>query len=120
MHTRVKVDEDLPREIAYMIRSAGHDACTVVEQKMTGSTDVHLMRVVRKERRCLITADKGFADPRKHPPGTHSGIVLFRLPRESRKGYVRLAKLLLASATLEELSGSITVVTPTGVRTHRG
>jgi predicted nuclease of predicted toxin-antitoxin system len=120
MSVRVKIDEDLPKEIAEVLRYAGHDALTVVEQQMTGTTDIDLMRAVMNEQRCLVKADKGFADARKHPPDSHFGIILLRLPRESRAGYLRLVQSLLVSRPLESLSGSITVVTPDGIRVHRG
>ena len=116
----IKVDEDLPVEVADLLRKAGHDAHSVAEQGLSGSPDKELWRVARRERRCLFTADKGFANARVFPPGQHAGIVLLRLPRESRAGYVRLTELLLSGLDLESAVGAITVVTPEAVRIHRG
>ena len=59
-----KVDEDLPGDVATLLREAGHDATTVVEQDLTGASDDALWRSVDQEKRCLITADKGFANVR--------------------------------------------------------
>lgn len=39
---RFKIDEDLPAEIAQMLRAAGHDAATVAEQRMVGTPDDRL------------------------------------------------------------------------------
>ena len=92
MPVSIKVDEDLPAEVANLLRDTGHDAVTVLEQEMTGTPDSDLWQAIQKENRCLFTADKGFADARNHPPGTHAGIVLLRLPRESRAGYINLSR----------------------------
>lgn len=117
---RIKVDEDLPSEIRDLLVAAGHDAATVVDQKLTGTPDERLWPLVQQERRCFFTADKGFADTRKYPPGSHAGVVLFRLPRESRAGYVRLAELLLKEQNLDDIGGFVVVVAPDAIRIRRG
>ena len=120
MPMRIKVDEDLPAEVADLLQDAGHDARSVVGQGMTGMPDEGLWRVVQGEGMCLFTADKGFANAQVFPPGTHGGIVLLRLPRESRAGYVRLTESLLASVNVESAIGAIMAVTPDAIRIHRG
>jgi hypothetical protein len=67
----------------------------------------------------LLTADKRFANARVYPPGSHAGVVLFRLPRESRAGYIRLAEFLLAHVDLIDIIGAIVVVAPDLIRIHR-
>ena len=62
MTIRFKVDEDLPCEIAQRLRSAGYDALTVLEEKLRGASDSKVWEHCRDEKRCLFTADKGFAD----------------------------------------------------------
>jgi len=116
---RVKVDEDLPVEVAQRLASAGHDAQTVAQQRLTGTADGKLWSLVQQEGRCLCTADKGFANAQLFPPGTHAGVVLFRLARESRAGYERLAELLLATFDLDSIAGAIVVVAPDAVRVYR-
>lgn len=119
MATRIKVDEDLPQAVAERLRAAGHDAFTVAEEDLSGASDDRVWEAAHSERRCLFTADKGFADARKYPPGTHDGIVLFRLPRESRLGYIRLLESLLAERELESLAGAIVTVSPDAIRVRR-
>jgi hypothetical protein len=70
---RIKVDEDLPRQIADLLIASGHDAATVVQQGWQGVSAEVLWPRVQNEGRWLITADKGFADLRLHRPGTHAG-----------------------------------------------
>jgi predicted nuclease of predicted toxin-antitoxin system len=119
MGIRIKVDEDLPKAIAVLLRQAGHDALTVPQQGLTGTQDVKLWPIVQAERRMLMTADVPFADIRRHPPGTHRGVVLLRPESESRSSYLRLCELLLKSKPLEELIGTVTVVTETKIRVRR-
>jgi hypothetical protein len=67
----------------------------------------------------LFTADEGFANARRYPPGSHAGVVLFRLRRESRAGYIRLAEFLLSELKLDEIIGAIVVVSPDAIRVLR-
>jgi len=115
----VKIDEDLPASIAQMFRDAGHDAMTVGEQGFSGYPDDRVWQEIQREQRVLLTADLAIADPRVHLPGTHAGIVLFRLDAESREGYRALARLLLSWPNIENLHGAITVVTPSRIRSRR-
>ena len=113
------VDEDLPADIAQVLRDAGHDVLTVGEQDLTGIADPALWAIVQDEGRCLVTADKGFANARVHPPGTHHGVVLLRLRRESRRAYIELARQLIERDALGLPEGAIIVVSPDSVRTYR-
>lgn len=119
MGIRIKVDEDLPAEMPRLLSSAGHDAVSLIELGLSGAKDAQLWPVIQHEKRCLFTADKGFADVRVHPPGTHHGIVLFRLERESRAGYLRLAEFLLERFDFKDADGAIVVVSSNAIRVHR-
>jgi predicted nuclease of predicted toxin-antitoxin system len=114
-----KVDEDLPHEVAQMFRARGFDARTVVEQGLGGYRDSDLWPILQDEGRCLVTADKGFANQHMHPVGSHAGIVLFRLPRESRNVYVQLSEMFLDSGKVEMAAGAIVVVSPGVIRFHK-
>jgi len=113
-----KVDEDLPTEIASMLRSGGHDAVTVLDEGLGGAPDARVWNAVQEEHRCLLTADKGFANATKFPPGTHEGIVLLRLPLETRAGYVRLVERFLSEFSEVTLRGAIVSVSPEAIRVH--
>ncbi len=76
---------------------------------------------MRAEVRILLTADKGLADFRRLKSAKATvGVVLFRLERESLKGYRSLARKLLASVNLRDLVGAVAVVTEKGIRVRRG
>ena len=117
---QVKVDEDLPKAVADVLRAAGHDVASVPEQGWTGWADDRIWAAIKSEERMLVTADKGFADLRRLKSATAKvGVVLFRLERESWKGYRALARSLVACMDLEDLMGAVTVVTERGIRVRR-
>jgi len=119
MSPQIKVDEDLPENIAHIFSEAGYIADTVRQQGWGGSEDEDLWQRVQAERRWLVTADKGFGDIRTYVPGTYVGIVLLRAMIESRRRYIELAQALVRSVRLEEVSGCLVVVTPRGIRIRR-
>jgi predicted nuclease of predicted toxin-antitoxin system len=116
---RVKIDEDLPRQVADLFAGQGYDAATVMEQGWLGVSDEDLWPRVQDEGRWLITADKGFADLRAHPVGSHAGVILLRAPEESRRAYLELAAIAVDRLALDDLAGAVVVVTYRGVRTRR-
>ena len=115
----VKVDEDLPRSVAQLLREHGYDALTVVDQQMSGWKDQDIWRAVQREKRFLVTADKGFADIRKNPPGQHSGIMLLRPDEDGIRPLLDLLRKTLRTASLETLAGAVVVASSRGVRVRR-
>jgi predicted nuclease of predicted toxin-antitoxin system len=116
---RIKVDEDLPSQIAEIFAGYGHYASTVVEQGWTGLDDSELWMRVQRERRWMVTADKVFGNLRVYPPGKHAGVVLLRVDRESRRAYVALAQNAVQRLDLDSLAGSMIVVAPRGIRIRK-
>lgn len=86
---------------------------------MSGWKDPELWRAVQEEARFLITADKGFADVRNYPPGTHAGVMLLRPDQDGIRPVLKLLEAVLAQYDLNSLDGTITVVTPRGIRVRR-
>jgi predicted nuclease of predicted toxin-antitoxin system len=118
---RFKIDEDLPGSVATFLRKAGYeDVMTVMEQGMGGWKDPVLWRVIQNEDRFLITADKGFADLRSYPSGSHSGVLLLRPDADGIGPVLELLEQVLASTDLRSLQGSLAVANPQGLRIRRG
>lgn len=107
---RVKLDENLPSSVADVFREHGIDAVTVHEEGLAGRDDSIVFAAATSEDRMLFTLDRGFGDIRVHPPGTHPGIVVFRLRDDSTPAVVTAVRRLLAQHDLAEFTGSITVV----------
>jgi predicted nuclease of predicted toxin-antitoxin system len=81
---KFKIDENLPEEVAGLLRSAGYDVSTVLEQSMGGEPDPDVASVCRREQSALITLDLGFADIRTYPPEKYHGMIVLRLKRQDK------------------------------------
>jgi predicted nuclease of predicted toxin-antitoxin system len=114
-----KVDEDLPKQVVTVLRENGHQADSVIEQGLSGWKDDKLWDKIQTEKRFLITADKGFADIRIYPPGTHAGIMLLRPDQDGIRPTLDLLKIVLKNYNLDVLAGKTTVITPRGIRVRR-
>ena len=94
-----KIDENLPADAASALTGAGHDAVSIHDQKMTGSTDTQIASVCKHERRILLTLDLDFADIRTFPPADHPGMIVMRL-RNQDKPTVLTTKPPVATASI--------------------
>ena len=113
---KFKLDENLPIEIIYDLRVAGHDAETVPQQGLTGAQDAALIEKAKSEDRILLTMDKGIANVRAYPPQEFVGIILFR-PRVSGRGSVlAFAREHLPAILQADLAGHLLVVSDRGIR----
>lgn len=116
---KIKLDENLSRHLKAPLAQAGHDTATVFEEGLAGKSDRQVGAVSRNEGRMVFTLDLEFADLRKFPPGSHSGVVLFG-PRSMGPLAVNDFVLRFATDTnLEELVGCTVVVEPSRVRVRR-
>ena len=116
---KIKVDEDLPKSATIFLQGKGYDAISAKEHGMNGWKDPDLWKVVQKENRLLITADKGFADIRVYPPKTHHGVLLLRPDNDGIKPILELLQKTIESCNLNELEGKLTVVTTRGIRIRK-
>jgi Domain of unknown function (DUF5615) len=113
---RFKLDENLPLELLDDVRAAGHEADGLPDEGLIGAPDDVVLDLVRRERRVLLTLDKGIADVRAHPPEAHAGIVLFRPPAVGRGATLLFVRRHLAYLFQHELSGRLLVITDRGIR----
>ena len=120
MPIKIKVDEDLPRLAVHVLREHGYDAANVIEQGMGGWKDPKLWEAIQVEERFLVTADKGFANIQKYPPGKHVGVLLLRPDQDGIRPVMDLLNQVLNSYQLHDLAGTITVATQRGIRVRKG
>ena len=59
---RVKVDENLPQEVAQPRCENGHDAVSVFDQTLSGEDDPTVFEVCQDEGRVLVSLDLDFAN----------------------------------------------------------
>ena len=116
----IKVDEDLPQAVAQILRRHGYDCSTVSEQRMRGWQDPALWKAVQAHGQFLITADKGFGDVRRYPPGSHGGVLLLRPTEDGIRPLLALVEQVLTNVpNLADLEGMLTVASPQGLRIRR-
>ena len=111
-----KVDENLPAEVADLLRDAGHDATTVLDQHLGGGDDDPLADLCRREGRALVTLDLDFADIRRYPPERYAGLIVLRPTGQDVPTVLRLVRALLPSLPLHPLAGRLWVVSEAGIR----
>lgn len=113
---KFKTDENLPTEVAELLRQHGYDAMTVIEQQMSGEMDPVIARVCQAERRVLITLDLDFADIRSYPPEDHAGIIVLRPRSRTIPAIERLAQKLIRVLEDASVVGQLWIVDESHVR----
>lgn len=104
---RFKTDENLPIQIAELLRQNGHDAMTVHEQKMGGQPDPQVISVCQSEQRTLVTLDLDFSDLRRYSPPDYQGIIVLRPENQDVKSLVRLMNRVLQFLNSESPIGHL-------------
>lgn len=117
---KIKVDENLPTEVAELLRQAGHDAMTVKEQALTGMLDEPLSAVCTKEDRALVTLDVGFANTLKYPPSKYAGLIVLRLERQDKSHVLDVLRNVIPLLDQEPVSGRLWIVDERRVRIREG
>ena len=107
---KFKVDENLPVEIAQLIREAGHDVYTVHDQGLAGVSDQTLARVCQEEGRTLVTLDIHFADIRSYPPGDYPGLIVLRLARQDKLHVLEVMSRALKLFVPEDIHARLWII----------
>jgi predicted nuclease of predicted toxin-antitoxin system len=116
---KFKLDENLSRAAGYLIRAAGHDVVTAVEQGLRGAADERIFEVCKGERRTLITLDRDFGQVLRYPPAAGAGIVVLELgPRATHAGLLDRVRELLTFLRTQSPDGSLWIVEPGRIRIH--
>jgi predicted nuclease of predicted toxin-antitoxin system len=116
---RVKLDENLGRSHADLLRRAGYEADRLTDQGLSGAPDAAVWAHVCAEGRFLVTLDLDFSDVRRFPPGTHPGVLLLRPRSGGRQAVLDILARVLRERPLEGLRGCLAVAGPTHTRIRR-
>lgn len=113
---RFKPDENLPVEVAELLREAGHDVVTILEQDLGGERDPDVAAVCRHEGRALVTFDTGFTDIRSYPPVEYACVLVFRFRQQDKLHVLGVLRRLLPLLDQETLDGRLWIVEEERVR----
>jgi predicted nuclease of predicted toxin-antitoxin system len=113
---RFKLDENMATEVAEFLRSLGHDASTVGEQRLCGAGDAAIAEAIREEGRVLATLDLDFADIRRYPPRDYPGLIVFRIARQDPDWLIAVWRRLLERLPEPGIARELWIVEDLGIR----
>jgi len=111
-----KIDENLPDELASLLRSEGWGTSTVEEQQLSGTLDPQLARICRAEERVLVTYDRGFSNIKRYELQGSPGIIVFRLRRQDTPYLLGVAARLVIALREREPRNELWIVRDTRIR----
>lgn len=113
---KIKLDENLPDDLAAPLRLQGHDVHTVFEEGLGGSADPDIQAASAAEGRFLITQDVKFADRRKWRIAPASGIMLVRVVNDQSEHLIRTVLGAFQREDVDARPGKHVTVTENKVR----
>jgi predicted nuclease of predicted toxin-antitoxin system len=117
---KIKLDENLPDDLASLLRAADYDVSTLPKEKLAGYDDPPVLEAASAEDRGLMSFDLGFADIRRYQPGAHAGIVVFRLKDQRWKTLEKPVRRLVSTGALKELRQGLAIVDEGRICFRRG
>ena len=111
---RFLVDENLPVDVSELLRLNDHDVLYLPHTVHRGASDEEVWRLAAREERIILTRDLDFPIPESPRP---PGLILVRVPDTfTRKQIAGVMSEFISSAAFEQVTGTITVVSPGRVR----
>lgn len=117
---KIKIDENLGRSVKELLVNAGFDVLSVPDQNISGISDEKLFRLIKEEKRCLITLDKDFSDIVRFNPAGSAGLVVLRI--SGRITFDSLSKTIanfIEYCKQELPTDNIWIVEPDKIRIHQ-
>lgn len=116
---KFKLDENFGTRTLGLFEERSHDAETVVQEDLGGSSDQIIYEICKREHRCLVTLDLDFADVTRFPPHQCAGIAVIRLPKNPTLNLLsQLVTNLLNTLSSEPIEGRLWIVEANRIRIH--
>lgn len=101
------VDENIPHMTIQALREQGHEVLDIRGTSNQGMADEDLWEMAQRERRLLITTDKGFT---QHRHSAHHGILIIRLRQPNRSRIHERVMRAITQFPGEEWPGLVVVM----------
>jgi predicted nuclease of predicted toxin-antitoxin system len=116
---KIKLDENIGRRAAELLKVAGHDVLSVKDQNLRGARDETVFNICAGEDRVLITLDHDFGQVLRFPPGQSAGLVILEPgARVTPQSLLDRLGDFLALAEVQSPRGAFWIVEPGRVRVH--
>lgn len=112
----IKLDQNFSQHLREVLAALKHDVDTVFDEGLSGADDVDVLKAASSQDRILFTLDTGFLNFKSYPRGSHTGIVVFRPPRQGALTLMKFVKAFLRSADLRKHYRHTTIVERTRIR----
>jgi len=116
---KIKLDQNLSQYLREDLTALKHDVDTVLDQGLSGAADPEVLKAATSHDRILFTLDNDFLDLKKYPLESHSGVVVFRPPRQGALAVGEFVKAFVRSTDLKKYYRRSTVVERTRARVIR-
>jgi predicted nuclease of predicted toxin-antitoxin system len=113
---KFKVDENLPEELTQLLRGAGWDSVSLVDQDLGGVADPRVAEVCSSESRIVVTFDRGFSNIKLYSSAGLPGIIVFRLNRQDKPYVLNVGGRLVQQLKQRELRGELWIVHDSRIR----
>jgi predicted nuclease of predicted toxin-antitoxin system len=113
---KFKIDENLPVEIAELLRAVDCDALTVIEQDLTGENDTLISETCLREGRVLVTLDLDFADVRAYPPQQFPGFMVLRVRQQDKRHLIAVFQRVIPLIEQEPVEHHLWIIEESRVR----
>ena len=107
---KIFADENIPLMTVEALRALGHDVLDIRGTVDEGMPDDNIWEKAQREKRMLITTDKGFADCRDQQ---HCGILVIRLRQPNRHKIHKRVMQAMAQFKEEEWSELLVIMRDT-------
>jgi predicted nuclease of predicted toxin-antitoxin system len=116
---KIKLDQNLSISLREVLAALNHDVDTVFDEGLTGVDDVAVLHAASSQDRILFTLDTDFLNLKAYPPGKHSGIVVFRPPRQGALTLAKFVRAFVLSSDLRRHQRRTTIVERTRIRVFK-
>jgi len=114
---KIKLDENLGKKIHECFAAEGLDAETVASEGLTGESDDTLYDFCSKERRTLVTMDRGFSNLTRFHPERLPGLVVLAPGKRIRpQVLLSLAKQVAKRLKAGPMRSMLWIVQPGRIR----